>query len=171
MRAWARAAGVQSPLPSACGITPAFCQRRRVAGVTPMRRATSEVESSSLTGARSEMGTAGVSPRTKGSRRLRARPARSARSARETRSPPVLMPAFACYRTEVYSRPSGLSTGTPVRLTLGGQVRVLVGDHGANPLVYRLRNRDERERGLHVAARLDAPAGDGHGDVLLALEV
>src|SRR4051812_46832394 len=82
-------------------------------------------------------------------RRLRARPARSARSARESRSPPVLMPAFACYRAEVYSRPTALSTGTVVRPTLDGQVRVLVGDHGAKPLVYRLRNRDERERGLH----------------------
>src|SRR4051794_40765873 len=168
MRAWARAAGVQPSLPSACGITPAFCQRRRVAGVTPIRRATSVVESSSLTNAASKWETAGVSPRTKGSRRLRARPARSAGV---LSGPPVLMPAFACYRSEVYSRPSWLSTGTLVRPRLDGQVRVLVGDEGAEALIYRLRYRDERERRLDVAARLDAPAGDRHGHVLAPLEV
>src|SRR3954453_15455748 len=168
MRAWARAAGVHSPFPSACGITPAFSQRRRVAGVTPMRRATSVVESCSLTPAPARKGTAGVSPRTRGSRGLRARPARSAGAVSE---PPGLMPAFAYYRSEVYSRPSRLSTGTRVRRRLGGEVRVLVGDDGAETLIYRFRDRYQRERRLDVATGLDAPARDGHRHVLAPLEV
>src|SRR3954469_24530400 len=71
----------------------------------------------------------------------------------------------------VYSRPSWLSTGTPVRGRLDGQVRVLVRDDGAISLVYRLRYRDQRERGLDVSAGLDAPPRNAHRHVLAALEV
>src|SRR3954451_3696268 len=51
------------------------------------------------------------------------------------------------------------------------KVRVLLLEHLAVHPVHRLRDRDQGERLLHVAARLDAPACDRHRHVLLALEV
>src|SRR3954469_24522998 len=78
-----------------------------------------------------------------------------------------------------YSGPRSLSTST-VRVVGGqphpcapsdAQMRVLGRDELAVARVDRLRHRDQAERRLHVAAGLDPPAGDRHGDVLLALEV
>src|SRR6185503_3571423 len=51
------------------------------------------------------------------------------------------------------------------------QVRVLILDHRAVALKDRLGDRNQRQRGANVAARLDAAAGDREGHVLLALEV
>src|SRR4051794_38950432 len=50
-------------------------------------------------------------------------------------------------------------------------MRVLLLEHLPVHRVDRLRDRDQGERLLHVAARLDAAARDRHRHVLLALEV
>src|SRR5204863_6898820 len=51
------------------------------------------------------------------------------------------------------------------------KVRVLLLEHLAVHRIDGLGDRDQGERLLHVAARLDAAARDRHRDVLLALEV
>src|SRR4051794_26065340 len=58
-----------------------------------------------------------------------------------------------------------------LNVMLRQQVGLLALEVVAVLVVDRLGDRDQGERGLEVAAGLDAPAGDRHGHVLLALEV
>src|SRR6478752_402504 len=69
------------------------------------------------------------------------------------------------------ARATSVSESAMARPNSDEQVRLLPLEVVAVLRVDRLGDRDQVEGGLHVAPGLDPPPRDGHGDVLLALEV